>query len=68
MANVGPSAADVHVNRTLTNISIAYMQDADDFVAHRTFPPVPVANQTDAYWEYDRSAFHRGELVPRARG
>jgi hypothetical protein len=30
-----PTAGDVHVNRPLTNISIAYMQDAAGFVADR---------------------------------
>ena len=41
-----PTASDVHVNRPLTNISIAYTQDASTFVADKVFPNIPVAKQS----------------------
>jgi hypothetical protein len=61
-----PTAGDVHVNRPLTQISIAYMQAAEDFVASRVFPTVPVQKQSDRYFVYDRADWFRDEMKPRA--
>ena len=58
--------SDVHVNRPLTNISIAYVQDAANYVSQSIFPSVPVQFQTDLYWIYDRSYLNRTEVKPRA--
>ena len=41
-----PSSAQVHVNRPLTNISIAYIQEATNFVATRVAPTISVAKQS----------------------
>jgi hypothetical protein len=61
-----PTAGDVHVNRPLTNISIAYMQDAKGFIADRLFPNIPVSKQSDRYYRYDRSDFWRNSFAKRA--
>ncbi|NLG62466.1 MAG: hypothetical protein GX539_09485, partial [Candidatus Cloacimonetes bacterium] len=61
-----PGASDVHVDRPLTNISIAYIQKADGFVADRVFPRVPVSKQSDKYFEYDRGYWMRDEMKQRA--
>lgn len=66
MAN--PTPGDVHVNRPLTNISIAYMQDASNFIASRIFPNIPVSKQSDLYFTYDRDDFWRNEVQRRAPG
>lgn len=63
-----PTASDVHVNAPLTNISIAFMQSADEFVADRVFPNVPVTKQSDRYFVYDRGDFYRNEVRERAPG
>jgi hypothetical protein len=63
-----PTQGDVHVNTPLTSISIAYMQNAANFVADRVFPNVPVAKQADRYWTYDRGFFNRNEMKIRAAG
>ena len=60
------SRGDVHVNRPLTNISVAYMQSAGVFVASRVFPNIPVAKQSDAYFAYDRGEFNRDAMEERA--
>ena len=60
-----PSRSDVHVNRPLTNISIAYMQDRSNFVAGQVFPNIPVAKQSDAYFTYDRGEFNRDAMEER---
>lgn len=63
-----PTANAVHVNAPLTNISIAYMQEATNFVADRVFPNIPVRKQSDKYWKYDRSDFWRNQMQVRAPG
>jgi len=61
-----PSAADVHIDVALTNLSIAYMQSADNFVAAKVFPSVPVQNKTNKFFTFDKSSFLRaaGERAP----
>ena len=63
-----PSRSDVHVNRPLTNISLAFAQSVVNFVADRVFPNVSVAKQSDTYFTYDRGEFNRDEMRERAPG
>ena len=67
-AGISPSRGDVHVNRPLTNISVAFMQDASAFVAGEVFPNVPVEKQADAYFYFDIGEFYRDEMAKRAPG
>lgn len=62
-----PTLSDVHVNRPLTNISVAYSQEAAgvEFVASRAFPEIPVENKSDLYWTYNRGDFNRDEMQVR---
>ena len=61
-----PTRGDVHVNRPLTNISIAFIQNANNFIADRVFPNIPVAKQSDRYFIYSREDFMRDEAQKRA--
>lgn len=63
-----PTLQDVHVNRPLTNISVAYSQEAAgvEYVADRAFAPVPVENKSDLYWTYKRADFNRNTMRKRA--
>lgn len=61
-----PTVSDVHVNAPLTQISIAFMQNAANFVADQVFPNIPVAKQSDRYYVYDRGYFNRDEMALRA--
>lgn len=63
-----PTASNVHVNRPLTNISIANIQAATNFIAGEVFPVVPVSNQSDRYFVYSAADFHRDEMQLRAPG
>ena len=53
-----PSRGDVHVNRPLTNISIAFLQTQEAFVADRVFPNIPVTKQSDLFFTIDRGEFN----------
>ncbi|MFN9111239.1 MAG: hypothetical protein ACK5XN_14350, partial [Bacteroidota bacterium] len=61
-----PTPGDVHVNAPLTNISIAFLQNAANFVATRVFPNIPVQKQSDRYYVYERGDFNRDEMQLRA--
>jgi len=62
MTNLG------HVDRALNNLSIAYMQGANAFIADKVFPIVSVTKQSDVYYVYSKSDFFRNEVKERARG
>lgn len=63
-----PTPGDVHVNAPLTNISVAFIQSASDFIASRVFPNIPVSKQSDRYYTYNRGDFNRDEMELRAPG
>lgn len=63
-----PTPGDVHVNTPLTNISIAFLQNANNFVAARVFPNISVQKQSDRYYTYERGDFNRDEMELRAPG
>jgi len=65
---MNPTQSSVHVNRPLTNISIAYLQQQSMFVHGQVFPMVPVDKQSDLYFEYNRADFQRNDFRPRAPG
>lgn len=62
-----PTLQTVHVNRPLTNISVAYSQEAAgvEYVADRAFAPVAVENKSDSYWTYTRGDFNRNQMALR---
>lgn len=61
-----PTASDVHVDRPLTEMSVAYLQTLEDFVADKVFPTLPVQKQSDRYFTYDKSYWYRTEAQKRA--
>lgn len=64
-----PSAAQLHVDRFLTNMAVAWAQDEADFVASRVFPPVPVLKESDLYAVYEKGTFYRKrQMRPRPLG
>lgn len=63
-----PTRGDVHIDQALTNISVAYIQAASNFIAARVFPSVPVDKQSDKYFTYNKGDFRRNEVKPRAPG
>jgi hypothetical protein len=61
-----PNLSEVHVSRPLTNISIAMLQDENNFVADKVFPVVPVQRNADKYFVYDNAYWNRDEATLRA--
>jgi hypothetical protein len=63
---MNPTQSDLHVSQPLTNISIAYMQSSDAYIADKVFPAVPVQKQSDLYWKYLKSEWRRTDVEKRA--
>lgn len=61
-----PTRNQIHVDGLLTNVSVAYLQNQNNFVADRVFPTVNVSKQSDKYAVYDRGDLLRDEMQPRA--
>lgn len=63
-----PTAGDLHIDRALTNVSVAYAQDPNGFVADQVFRNIPVQMQSDKYYKYGSSDLFRSEMKKRASG
>jgi hypothetical protein len=61
-----PTGGDIWVSRPLTNLSIAYFQDQQDFIADQVFPPVPVEHQYGMYYHYNKGDWLRTNSTRRA--
>jgi hypothetical protein len=66
MPSLQPSASDVHVDAIMTNHSVAYIQQAADFVAAQFAPRVPVQKQSDKYYVFTKGDWFRDEAQQRA--
>lgn len=61
-----PTQYSVHIDAILTNISVAYIQQAENFVATKVFPIVPVDKQSNKYFKYTKNDWFRDEAQVRA--
>jgi hypothetical protein len=61
-----PTQTDVHVNRPLTDISVAFIQSAEGFIANKVFPTIPVTRQSNSYFTWDRNNFFLDSMERRA--
>ena len=60
-----PLKSDIHVNRPLTNVSIAYAQAADEFIADKVFPTIITTPQSDLYFVYPKDQWFRTDAQKR---
>jgi hypothetical protein len=63
-----PTPGDLHVSVPLTNISVAYQQDASRYIASQVFPNIPVQKQSDKYYKYDKGDWFRTDVQRRGPG
>ena len=61
-----PHLGQVHVDAVLTNISVAYLQRQENFIADKVFPIVPVSKKSDLYFTYTKNDWLRDEAQRRA--
>lgn len=60
-----PTSTDVHVDAILTNISVAYVQSQQNFIASKVFPIVQVDKQSDKFYVYTKNDWFRDEAKRR---
>lgn len=63
-----PTVRDVHVDAILTQLSVAYRQNAANFIAGSIFPEIPVDKQSDLFYVYDKGDWFRDEAELRPPG
>ena len=63
-----PDRTKTHIDQALTNISVAYIQEENAFIADKVFPIVPVQRQSDLYFIYDKETFFLDEAAERGNG
>ncbi len=68
MPIIQPGLGDVHVDVPLSNVSLAFIQNADNFVASRIFPIINSPAKSNQYFTYDRDFFLRDLMQERAPG
>jgi hypothetical protein len=61
-----PKMQDAHIDRAMTNVSVAYLQDASSFIADKVFPIVKVKRQSDVFYIYNKGDFMRDEAQLRS--
>ena len=61
-----PILGQTHIDVPLTNISTAYIQNQDNFVASKIFPVVPVEKLSNKYYTFGKNAWFRDEAQMRA--
>jgi hypothetical protein len=57
---------DMHVNRELSTVAVAYKQSRDSFIADKVFPNIPVDKPTDFYNKMGRKSFLQTNMQKRA--
>ena len=61
-----PTMTQGHVDAILTNISVAYMQRQENFIASKVFPIISVDKKSDKYFVYRKNDWVRDEAQRRA--
>lgn len=68
LAKAQPTLSDVYVSKPLTTISVAYFQQATNFVFWQAFPIVPVGQPAGQYPVWNKGDLLRSVAQPRAPG
>lgn len=64
-----PTSADVHADAALTDFSVAYLQDQENFIGGNSIPTFPVDHKSDLYFVFNKDDWMRDDAVKvRAEG
>jgi hypothetical protein len=59
---------DLYVNRPLGNVSTAYVQGEDAFIADKVFPMIPSQFMSGQYWKWPKGTYFNTSVEKRAPG
>jgi hypothetical protein len=65
---MNPTPSDIYYQPLLTQISLGFVQNSQEFIADQVFPNIPVDAQGGAYRTFDRADWLRSEAQLRAPG
>jgi hypothetical protein len=60
-----PTRTDIHIDAPLTDLSIAYLQSQDNFIATKAAPIIQVEKQTNKYFKFDKDSWFRDDARVR---
>lgn len=60
-----PAQQDVHIDQALTDLSIAYVQRQDVYIARSVFPVIQTEKQSDKYYIFSKNDWFRDEAQKR---
>ena len=63
-----PIMSQIHANRPLTNMSVAYRQSDKDFITDRVSNVVDVQNKSHTYFKFNKEDWFRDDMQERAVG
>jgi len=63
---IQPGPGDVHLDQALTDLSVRFTQDHQEFVAAKVFPVVNVSFRSDKYFVYPREWWYKTDATKRA--
>src|SRR5262245_25408680 len=61
----GLTTSDVHIDKAVSNLTLAQIQDAAGFISGDVFPIIPVEMKSDKYFTYDPNVFARDDVKER---
>jgi len=61
-----PTFNSAHISAALTDVSVAYIQSNENYIADKVFPIVPVVHQADDYFIFRKGDWFRDEAQKRA--
>jgi Phage major capsid protein E len=63
-----PTISQVHIDRPLTNMTVAFLQAREAYLAASVFPTIPSPNKSDLYFEFPRQYWLANRTHKRAAG
>lgn len=63
-----PTLQQVHIDRPLTNMTVAFLQAREAYLAASVFPTIPSSNKSDLYFEFPRQYWLANRTHKRAAG
>lgn len=63
-----PTQSGVHVDVPLTNLSVAFRQQTDEYIGDKAFPVYNTNFISNRYYTYPKDAWFRNQVGPRAPG
>lgn len=63
-----PTVQAVHIDRALSNLTLAQIQSGEGFIAGDVFPIILVDKKTNKYFTFERNVFARDDVRRRAPG